>query len=506
MVRWLCGLLILIGTPAFAGPKWLEASSAHFIVYADQKESDVRQFADRLERYHNAVSAKLKLPLDAVVSPSNRVTIYVVKDINKIRKLYGGNNKFIAGFYQPRAGASVAFISEVDVAGKLPDFSEVILLHEYAHHLMFASSARSVPLWYGEGFAEYYASAGFEKNGSVWLGRPSQYRGPELAFAKNVPIEQLLDTQSYVAKQKRNEPDNFYGRSWILFHYLTYSTERVGQMAQYLDRLSKGDSEIDAAKAAFGDLKKLDQDVVRYSKQSKMSANLLSGTGLQPGPITIRALRAGEGAMMPLLLQSKRGVDSEQAKILLPEVRKVAAQFADDPAVLSTLAEAEHDAGNYPEAIAAADRSITLRPDEINAYLQKGLAMMALANDNDDPEKAWADVRKHFIKMNKVENDHPLALKYFYTSYQGQGRKPTANATNALEKALELAPFDSDLRWMLAEQQMNDMRFAEAINTITPLAFNPHNEGYADQAKELLESAKTKLAAKEADAKKSAAQ
>jgi tetratricopeptide (TPR) repeat protein len=506
MVRWLCGLLILIAAPAFAGPKWLEASSAHFIVYADQKESDVRKFADRLERYHNAVSAKLKLPIDAVVSPSNRVTIYVVKDINKIRKLYGGNNKLIAGFYQPRAGASVAFISEVDVAGKLPDFSEVILLHEYAHHLMYASSSRSVPLWYGEGFAEYYASAGFEKDGSVWLGRPSEYRGPEILYAKNIPVELLLDTQSYVAKKKRNEHDNFYGRSWILFHYLTYSAERVGQMEQYLDRLSKGEGEIDAAKAAFGDLKKLDQDLVRYFRQSKMFANLLSGAGLQPGPTTIRALRAGEAAMMPLLIQSKRGVDSEQAQTLLPDVRKVAAQFADDPAVLSTLAEAEHDAGNYPEAIAAADRAIALRPAEINAYLQKGLAMMALANDNDDPEKAWADVRKHFVKMNKIENDHPLALKYFYTSYQGQGKKPSANAVKGLEWALELAPFDSDLRGMVAAQQMNDLRFADAILTITPLAFNPHNEGYSEQAKELLETAKEKLAAKEADAKKSSAQ
>ncbi len=494
-VRNFCIFLIFAFlNTGLAYAEWREASSAHFVVYANQSEAEVRKISERLERYHNAVSTKLNLPLNQETSPSNRVVIYVVSSMYKVQKLFGGNEKNIAGFYVPGAGASVAFIPEVDVAGKLPDFSEVILLHEYAHHLMFASSSRTFPLWYGEGFAEYYASAGFEKDGSVWLGRPTEYRGAEIAYATNVPITRLLDTQAYLARKSRNESDNFYGRSWLLFHYLTYSKERSGQMAQYLKLLEQGESEIAAATAAFGDLTKLDGELRKYAEKSSMMANLLTGTALQPGPINIRILRPGEAAMMPLRIQSKRGVGREQAKALLPEVQKVSAQFADDPAVLSALAEAEHDAGNHTQAIAAADRAIAINPNEINAYLQKGLALAAMANENEAPEKAWADVRKHFLKMNKVENDHPLPLKYYYTSYKEQGKAPTANAIKGLEWALELAPFDGELRWMVAKQYMDDKRYEDAIKVVGPLANNPHNQGYEDEAKKMIETAKAKLA------------
>jgi tetratricopeptide (TPR) repeat protein len=485
--------LVILGTGS-AHAEWREASSAHFVVYANQSETEVRRITERLERYHNAVSAKLKLT-DFPVSPSNRVTIYVLSDIGKLQKLYGGKDRQVAGFYTPRAGGSVAFIPEVDVTGKLPDFSEVILLHEYAHHLMFSSSARNYPLWYGEGFAEFFASAGFEKDGSVWLGRPSEYRGAEIAYATNVPVPLLLDTQAYTKQKRRNDSDNFYGRSWLLFHYLTYSKERAGQMTQYLQKLEQGEGEVTAATTAFGDLKKLDADLRKYGAKTTMSANLLSGTALQPGPINIRELRAGEAAMMPMRIRSKRGVDEEQAKILLAEVQKVSAKFADDPAVLAALAEAEHDAGNHTQAIAAADRAITLNSNEINAYLQKGLAMAAMANQNEAPEKAWVDVRKHFIKMNKVENDHPLALKYYFTSYKEQGKKPTENAIKGLEWALDLAPFDADLRWMVANQYMEDKRFADAIKTVKPLAHDPHKSGYSDEALELIKQAEGSLAA-----------
>jgi tetratricopeptide (TPR) repeat protein len=497
---WVFLALIFLGTGS-AQAEWREASSAHFVVYANQSETEVRRITERLERYHNAVSAKLKLT-DFPVSPSNRVTIYVLSDIGKLQKLYGGKDRQVAGFYTPRAGGSVAFIPEVDVTGKLPDFSEVILLHEYAHHLMFSSSARNYPLWYGEGFAEFFASAGFEKDGSVWLGRSAGHRWAEIMYGADVPIPLLIDSLAYTKQKKRNEADNFYGRSWLLFHYLTYSKERSGQVTQYLQLLEQGQSEVMAAKTAFGDLNKLDSELRKYERQTMMAANQLSGSFLTPGPINIRELRVGEAAMMPMRIRSKRGVDEEQAKILLAEVQKVSAKFADDPAVLAALAEAEHDAGNHAQAIAAADRAITLNPNEINAYLQKGLAMAAMANENEAPEKAWVDVRKHFIKMNKVENDHPLALKYFYTSYKEQGKAPNANAVKGLEWALELAPFDADLRWMVANQYMEDKRFADAIKTVKPLAHDPHKSGYSDEALELMKQAEGSLASSNASGTK----
>ena len=43
MRKWIAALVLLLA-PATAQAEWLEASSAHFVVYADDSERDVRKF------------------------------------------------------------------------------------------------------------------------------------------------------------------------------------------------------------------------------------------------------------------------------------------------------------------------------------------------------------------------------------------------------------------------------------------------------------------------------
>ncbi len=497
MLRALFVFLVMLMGSTSARAEWHESSSAHFVIYADQSPEEIRKFSERLERFHNAVSFKLGLPLDEKISPSNRVTIYALRDISRVQKLIGDKKKQVAGIYMPRAGGSVAFIPEVDVTGKVADFSESVLLHEYTHHLMYSASSGSYPLWYSEGFAEFFAAAAFEKDGSVWLGRPAHHRFAEIQLAENVPIERLLDTKLYYEKRTKTY-NNFYGRSWGLFHYLTYAENRKGQMSDYLARIRNNEGEIAAAKDAFGDLKILDKEFVRYLQQSSLPANIVKGAAIAAGPIGVRKLREGEAAIIPLRMQSKRGVDEEQAKKLLPEMQIISAKYATDPAVLAALSEAEYDAGNNEAAIAAADRALTANPAEINAYLQKGMAMARMAPDTEKPDQAWIAVRKHYVKMNSIENDHPLALRNYYDTYQEQGREPTKNAVEGLNWSLILAPFDGNLRMKVAAQEMSDKKYAAAILTLKPLAYSPHETPQSKTALELLEKAEAMLTTEKA--------
>jgi hypothetical protein len=106
--------------------------------------------------------------------------------------------------------------------------------------------------------------------------------------------------------------------------------------------------------------------------------------------------------------------------------------------------------------------------------------------------------RRHFVSVNKIENDHPVPLIYYYLSFVEQGKEPTQSALDGLEWALELAPYDGNLRMMVASRQMYDKRFAEAIRTIGPLAYDPH-QGANNPAIELLEKARENLAAQSLD-------
>lgn len=483
-------LMVFLQLPLPARADWHEASSDHFLVIAEQNERDVREFSERLERYHAALAHALKLPNDKP-SPSNRVTIYVVKSGAQVRKLAGDKSGYLRGFYQPRAGGSVAFTSQVESGGREVDASERILFHEYAHHVMHSSSEWTNPRWLSEGFAEFYSTVRFEKDGGVSVGLPAMHRGAELALARNVGIEALLDAETY-NKTKSKEYDEFYGRSWALYHYLLVSGKRPGQLVAYMVALANGGSEMDAARSAFGDLRLLEKELDFYLKQSRWSYMPIAGAKLSIGAINVRKLRPAEAAAMPFILESKRGVNAETAKPVLAKAHSVAAQYPDDPAVLAALAEAEHDAGNYDAAIAAADKAIAAQPGLVNAHVQKIYALTALADKTGD-DAGWKRMRKAVSALNKIEADHPIPLIYYYRSIRGAGLKVTELAAHGLERALQLAPYDQNVRWQVAQQMVDDKEWAAAYRVLMPLANDPHNRSADNPAAKLLAELKAKI-------------
>ena len=491
ILRIFAFVLVLLANTSPARADWYEASSEHFLVVADQNEKDVREFTERLERFHSAVITVLGRE-DSTPSPSNRLTIYVVRSTDQVQKLAGDKSGNLRGFYQARAGGSLAFTSRVESEGRDVSQSEQILFHEYTHHIMHGVSEWATPRWLSEGFAEFFSTARFEKDGGVSIGLPALHRAGELFNAKNVPIEALLDAATY-AKLKTKTYDEFYGRSWLLYHYLALSDKRQGQLSRYRTALANGASELDAAKASFGDLNLLDKELAAYLKQSKMSYLPIAGSKLKVAPIIVRKMTEAEAAIMPVVLESKRGVDPDMAKALLPRAQTMAAKYPNDPAVLAALSEAEHDAGNYAVALTAADKAIAASPMLVNAHVQKIYALSRIAEDADDAESAWKLVRKAATALNKVENDHPIPLIYYYQSLQAPGKDISETAAHGLERALQLAPYDKNTRWQLTQLFLNEKSYGLAYRTLMPLANDPHNRSENNPATALLAGIKQKI-------------
>jgi|GEM_PF-155604 len=484
MYRLLLGLLML-AMPAAAEAEWMEAQSAHFIVYADDKPKDIERFAGQLELFHAALTELIGREA-FVPSPSNRVTVYVVKNTKEVRRLFGEGNDYIGGFYIPRAGGSLAIVPQIRVSNRNLDFSMITLLHEYTHHFMASVSPFQLPRWYNEGTAEFFASAEFTSDGGISLGRPANHRGAELAFAEDVTAAQLLDPDAYEADRGRGY-DAFYGKSWALFHYLTFEEERRGQLRTYMAEILQGKRSVDAAKAAFGDLGRLERDLDAYLRRRRMNGFVFAPGKLETAPVTLRALRAGEAEIMPVRIRSKRGVTRETAGEILVDAREIAARYKDDPAVLAELAEAEFDAGNSEAAIAAADAALALDPTCVNAYVQKGYALFRMAEEHHGGLEEFSNAVKPFLALNKLENDHPLPLIFFNRSYVESGRELTDTARQALERAAELSPFDLSLRFNLGLQQVHGHDYAKARMNLAPVAYNPHGGRTADVARTVLD-------------------
>jgi hypothetical protein len=285
----------------------------------------------------------------------------------------------------------------------------------------------------------------------------------------------------------RSGADQFYGRGWLLTHYLTLHPARKGQLSAYVGLINRGTDSLAAAKQVFGDLAALDKELNRYVRQRTLGYLRLPAAEIATGPITLRELTAGEAAVIDLRIRSKRGVNAAEAKALLPLVRKAAAPHPRDVMAQVTLAEAAFDAGAFAEAEAAADRALAADARSVEALIYKGRVRMALAAQDKDANAAtWREVRKWFLAANRIENDDPEPLMLFYSSFLAAGEKPTANATLGLEQALGLAPQDSSLRWMLALQKLRDGKGDDARRALAPVAFDPHGGEAAKAASEVL--------------------
>jgi tetratricopeptide (TPR) repeat protein len=423
------------------------------------------------------------------------VTIFVLDDERDVQRLHGGRSRYVQGFYVPNAGGSVAVVSRLSAKTDTREISpETVLLHEYSHHFMSYLTSLRYPRWYVEGFAEFYSGVQFKDDGGVVLGMPPLHRRLELFGGREVPIRKFLEFDGG-ASEGLSRYNSFYGQSWVLFHYLQFDPARKGQLVTYETLLSKGVGALDAAVQAFGDLDQLQEDMEDYVRRYRLTVASIGPEALKLSPTTVRKLRPGEAAMMPVVIQSRVGVTPEQAKALVPKARAVAERFPDDPVVLAALAEAEYDADNNDAAIAAADRALSLDANNVRAHIQKGYALFEKAADAESKPEAWKEVRGQFLKANAVENDNPVPLLYFYYAYQQQGVEPTSNAVEGLEWAMQLAPFDPSLRWLVARQMINDERWADAAKTLVPLAYSPHPGQHTDRALALLKEVEARIGA-----------
>ena len=478
---WLLIIALVPGPAAHA--TWREASSDHFIIYSEQNAKELLEFATGLERFDKSLRVLSSSP-DWTPSPANRLTIFVVSRIGTVQKLLHARQSSIAGFYIGRASGSIAIVPQSTGGAEASGFdSYLVLQHEYAHHFMAQNFEDSYPAWFVEGFAEVASTSERQKDGSLKFGLPASHRAYGLIVAAPVPIEKLL-SQSTLLFQDGSMSEAYYGRGWLLTHYLSFEGSRKGQLNDYLGRLTKGEDTLEAAKAAFGDLKQLNKDLNAYLRRRTMKYLNFPASMLPIGHVTVKEVDTGADAIMDLRIQSRVGVTKEEAPAIALKERKIAVAFPDSAAVQIALAEAELDARNLIEAAKAADRAVALDPKSGDALIFKGRVKMESAIAAKATDSAtWSDIRKSFVAANHIEPDDPEPLMLFYQSFQAQGKTPSANAVSGLMQALAMAPQDMQLRITAGYQLLVDGKVKEARQTLVPVAFDPHGGKVAEDAR-----------------------
>lgn len=473
LIAALAATALTVAAPARAD--WEVATSKHFTVYADENPSEIKSFTEDLERFDAAVRQARGVP-DVKPGASSRVTLYVLRDITDVRRIYGDVNAPIGGFYMPKATGSVAFVPRKGEKGKWGLDGDNIFFHEYTHHLMFEDSDRPLPMWVSEGFAEFFASPKFNADGSVTIGAPPLYRAETLYDDFGLPLDKMLSGEYLYLTLP--ELASIYGRGWLLTDYLAYDIGRRGQLTTYLNEIQSGVPALKAATDAFGDLKKLDRELDAYFKKDVFTVSTIPASELHVPPVTVRPLRPGEADLVEIKARLARG--GHAARGNSGNAASTARRYPNDPAVQTVLAQAELADNHASAALDAADRALELKPGSYDALVAKGEAMIDLAKAN--PAAAnWNSVRDPLLMANKVDPESAEPLRLFYQSYVDQGVHPTANAIAGLAYAVVLAPQDAKLRLQLVRQYIDDNKLEKARDTLATLAFSPH-EGKSHEA------------------------
>ena len=484
---------LLLAQPACAS--WQRATSRHFVVYSDDTPAHVQAFTTRLEKFDKAMRVWHMAPEDKR-GDSARVTVFVVGNIDDVQKIYGNGGQGVAGFYQPRAGDSIAFTPRSSGEGSDRGFtSQAILFHEYTHHWMLTNDAwadAAFPPWFVEGFAELHATA-ILRDGDVIFGAPPTYRGYTVGNMNLLPASQLL--QPNPGHLGGNQRDALYSRGWLLTDYLIFDKDRLGQFAAYVAAINAGKSPKEA-NALLGNPNALDFKMNAYGKQSVLPSAVIPAKDLAIGPIAVQALGSAEAAIMPALILSKRGVDMKTAPAVVALARRLAAAFPTDPFVQNEVAEAEFDvcstdrksdAACYARSEAASDRALAADPMSIHALVYKGMAQAAAAKKDKvtDPAR-WATIRHWFLAANKIDPEAPQPLINFYDSYADAGQAPTKNADGAMLYAYALAPYDGGVRFKAAHVLLAQDKPVQARVALGPVAYNLDEPGTADRAQKIL--------------------
>lgn len=482
MLRALLLVFFMI-MPGVAQAQWYEASSAHFIVYSQERPEGLKQFAENLEKFDQAVRIMRNLPNDPV-PPSARLTVYVLGSVTAVGNLAGNDN--VAGFYSGRASGSVAFVPRFAGSDKFDLNSQQILFHEYAHHLMLSAFANSAfPSWLIEGWAEFHATATFERTGSVMFGRPPHYRAEGILLdQRSLPLARILSGDT--GKLTDTQTNVLYGRGWALVHFFTFEAARGPQFSSYIKGINEGKTPVEAM-TAFGDVRTLERDLDRYVGKRFMTGREVKKDALKIGEIRIRQLTDGEAATMRSRMQTKRGVNEKTAPGVYATARKAAAPFPNDPGAQIVLAETAFDAGDYAETLAACERALAVQPNSIDALLFKAKARMAIAvRDKDMSKPTWTSIRKSIIAANRVDNDHPETLILYFQSFADAGVEPSETAKDGLYRAFTLVPQDRGLRMTAAEIFHKDGKLDIARMLLRPLAHDPHNRDMGEAATALI--------------------
>ncbi|HJS98020.1 MAG TPA: tetratricopeptide repeat protein [Terriglobales bacterium] len=217
-----CTILFCLGARA---DTWNQVRSAHFVLNTDAGSDRGRQVLLRFEQMRALFG---QLILRSEVNVPVPLTIIAFRNSDEMQAhvpVYEGKAVDLSGF----------FVSRPDRDYVVLDLSAgnawTTVFHEYAHVLLDGNYP-ATPLWFDEGFADYFSTIEVLREG-VQIGKAPQGYLEKLRSSKWIPFADVLqvqpDSKTYNLSDRRSL---YYAESWVLVHYL-FDMQKMPAAGEY---------------------------------------------------------------------------------------------------------------------------------------------------------------------------------------------------------------------------------------------------------------------------------
>jgi tetratricopeptide (TPR) repeat protein len=446
IARALATLAILAGLatgPALALPKekqrWIRVESANFTWFSHASERRTAAIARKLER--------LRVVLTAITGTDEPhpvpILIYLFNTdagLVPYKRNPDGSTMNVSGYFSKTGDADYVAIDA--------SVGPTVIYHEYLHAFM-EQNVPNLPLWLGEGLAEFYATFKVDDE-YARVGSPDYDHLAGLRRTGLIPLDELFRVETDSPDYNEGERQStFYSQSWALTHYLLADEERRGRMGTYFERLGRGDDPV----AALYDVYELEAASLQaaleaYVQQPRLNLfsykfkEKIDGGDVKVSPMDYAEVlfRLGD------LLAHRRPVLHDEAEKHLQAALEREPSRAETRVSLAHLRDLQQ---RYGDAAALYDEALELEPDNAHAWSRYGWSVLEAfyeaetGNTFASTPPAMLRARDLFRKSLELRDGHPETLVGFGKTFLFE--EDAAEGIDALSRASRKLPSRTDV-------------------------------------------------------------
>ena len=469
-MRPLVALALLLLCPfSGAAADWVRVETPNLVVFGPG-EKRTREVAAEFERFRDAVSQILSGA--TTVSPVPTIVIVFENDaaFNPYRPTFNGKPVKVGGFYTGTSSDDMIAFPH----GARDDGLRIIF-HEYTH-LITANASRGLPVWVGEGIADFYSTFEIRPDGKqAVLGHVV----PEhLQLLNNtghwLSLEQLLsvthDSPLYNEGERRSL---FYAQSWAMVHlFMTGQPSRAKELSHYVQLTASGIEPSEAWKQAFGDFDAM-KELRRYVMQFSMRGFLYKF----PDGVSVAKAEAttpSKPDVEAVLSRLRRYGNADDVE---PQLVRAAAATPPSMLARALLGHSYVRGSKEEEGL----RLLVEAATETSDWLAQYYVASGILDATREPDKALADVARAAADRVLAARPH-LAHGHALKAQIVQGTDGVAHIRNART----LAPGRDDYAFIEARLHADLRDFPAARNTLAPLLSPYHKATVREYARSLM--------------------